>query len=431
MPASRDFSICHRPVGITIPPDFSDNCYAHLEKFSSNRLLKRAMVVLISPFKIKESRHIVIVTFYDGDNDKMNENDMLDTVQESIAHNIWTRFMSQDSVIYDYVGLDGEILLPTPEECRLNQPNALGWWTPIEDGAFFTGVYLLGRCDRYLLHRSEAVAETIRKLVGGLYKLQDVCTTPGMIARGVGSDGQCHYPASSNDQNIPWILGLWRYLATDIPTMAERDECRERLLRHLLALRDAHWKIPGEIPGFERGSLLHEDGLEGRLSSVHLAIVSRIMAAMLPEEESFHRIVMDQKLCNGRTRREIIGEGFTYFEPWMGWFTATSQYAVRELLRLETDTSNKDRFHRALTATGKAAAGMIARYKRYQPGRVRDFTPDWRVMLSAWQPQINSEEAVRVAGPEHDIWGEKCPAVKEDKDTMMASLAFAWIVMMS
>ncbi|MFA5204764.1 MAG: hypothetical protein WC708_10220, partial [Lentisphaeria bacterium] len=54
--------------------------------------------------------------------------------------------MSPDHLIHDYVGLNGEVSLPTPDGCRDNQPNALGWWSPIEGGAFFTGCYLFGQC---------------------------------------------------------------------------------------------------------------------------------------------------------------------------------------------------------------------------------------------------------------------------------------------
>lgn len=355
----------------------------------------------------------------------------LENCAAAIRRNLWTRFMSPDFIIYDYVGLNGEVLLPTPEECRMNQPNGLAWWTPIEDGAFFTGIYLTGECDRYLSRRGPATGEEIRKLVSGLYKLQDVGTTPGFIARGVADDGRSHYPASSNDQNIPWILGLWRYLATDIPTAAERTECRDRLLGHIRALQRANWTIPGETPGFERGSMLYEDGLEGRLSSVHLSIVTRILAALVPEEENLYRRVMTEKLQNGRTRQEIIEAGFMELKYWHGWFTSTSQYAVRELLRLETDQELKERFRRSLAATGREATALIPSYRNYQPGRQRAFTPEWRVMLSAWQPHTTSAEAVKIAGPEHDIWNEACPAVKEDKDTMMSSLSTAWIVMMS
>ena len=141
---------------------------------------------------------------------------------------IWSRFIGKDNIMYDYTGLKGEVVLPTPEECAADLPNALGWWTPIENGGFFNGMYLVAQCDRYERNKTPENREKVRRLVAGLYKLQDVGSTPGFIARGVGSDGKCHYAASSNDQNFPWFLGLGRYLDTDIPTPEERQECIAR-----------------------------------------------------------------------------------------------------------------------------------------------------------------------------------------------------------
>ena len=111
-------------------------------------------------------------------------------VAERIQEQIMNRFADSHGIITDYRGLKGEIVLPTPEECERNIPNAKGYWTPIENGGFFTGLYLLGQCRRYRQEKSENTRTLIRRLVGGLCKLQDVATVPGFIARGVGTDGK-------------------------------------------------------------------------------------------------------------------------------------------------------------------------------------------------------------------------------------------------
>ncbi|MDP4659698.1 MAG: hypothetical protein NWS11_06680, partial [Opitutales bacterium] len=49
----------------------------------------------------------------------------------------WRRFIDGHGIVRDYVGE-----LPTPEDCRLGKPNAIGWWSPIENGPMFTGMYL-------------------------------------------------------------------------------------------------------------------------------------------------------------------------------------------------------------------------------------------------------------------------------------------------
>ena len=76
-------------------------------------------------------------------------------VAERIQEQIMNRFADSHGIITDYRGLKGEIVLPTPEECERNIPNAKGYWTPIENGGFFTGLYLLGQCRRYRQEKSE------------------------------------------------------------------------------------------------------------------------------------------------------------------------------------------------------------------------------------------------------------------------------------
>ncbi len=50
----------------------------------------------------------------------------------------------------------GRFPRPTPEECREGKPNALGWWTPVENGSMFNGMYLDGICTRWQDTRAEA-----------------------------------------------------------------------------------------------------------------------------------------------------------------------------------------------------------------------------------------------------------------------------------
>lgn len=350
---------------------------------------------------------------------------------ENVHRNIWSRFIGPDNIIYDYVGLNGEVILPTPEECAENKPNAFGWWSPIENGAFFNGDYLLSQCTRYERLRTEESSDRVRQLVSGLYLLQDVCVTPGMIARGVGADGACHYPCASHDQVIPWLLGLWRYCTTDIPTETEREECRIRMLRELQALQAAKWRIPGERPGFERGNLLSTKWID---AVIHIAIATKIFAELTGNtEDQLHHHFIDTPLPNGKTRRELISDGFNSASWWTGysWFTSHSLYAVRELYRMEKNPGYKHQYNQVLKTLGKIAAEGILCYKNFSRDQDRIFTPDWHGMLSEWRPQSCSADGDLVAGPENTLWGEICPAVREDKDTLHHALPAAWIVAMS
>ncbi len=238
----------------------------------------------------------------------------LPAAAESVNRNLWSRFMSPDSVLYDYAGPAGEVVLPTPEECRRHIPNGLGWWTPVENGGFFTGMYLIAAADRYRQNPTAENREKVKRLAGGLYRLQDVGKTPGFIARGIGTDGECHYAASSNDQVFPWFLGLWSYWNTDIPTDAERAECAGRMARLAGELEKINWLIPGDMPDFTRGWWLGENFC----SAVHLSSVTRIMYEVTKDEhwKELHYRYLNEPDRKGVRRRDRIAAGMDDLAPW-------------------------------------------------------------------------------------------------------------------
>ncbi|MDR1270725.1 MAG: hypothetical protein LBK82_14510 [Planctomycetaceae bacterium] len=133
---------------------------------------------------------------------------LLQEKAEQVNRNILERFISPHNTMYDFVDLNGEISLPTGEECQNNIPNALGWWSPIENGGYFGGIYSISQCMRYEQAKTPENREKVKRLVNGLYKLQDIGNVPGFIARGIAADGKSTYPASSADQTMPFIIGL-------------------------------------------------------------------------------------------------------------------------------------------------------------------------------------------------------------------------------
>lgn len=40
------------------------------------------------------------------------------------------------------VAYGADVELPTPKDCAEGRPNAIGWWSPIENGPMFTGPFL-------------------------------------------------------------------------------------------------------------------------------------------------------------------------------------------------------------------------------------------------------------------------------------------------
>ena len=152
----------------------------------------------------------------------------------------WRRFIDDHGVMRDYVGE-----LPTPEDCRLGKPNAIGWWSPIENGPMFTGMYLHAMVERARRSGAASDKEQARKLAQGLLKCASVSDVPGFVARGIGSDGNCHYPLSSDDQMQPWFLGLHAYLHGRNPQQLQnyyRDHLRQVRWRQRrnLTVAEAH-----------------------------------------------------------------------------------------------------------------------------------------------------------------------------------------------
>jgi len=146
---------------------------------------------------------------------------------ETLHTQVWSRFLHKPyGIVLDYADQDGNAIIPTPEECVRSMPNPLGWWTPIENGAFFTGLYLGGLTEAFRLSPSEKLKNEILTLIGGLFRLQDVGNTPGFIARGVATDGTSHYPMGSDDQTAPWVYGLYKALQCDF--FNERTENRNQ-----------------------------------------------------------------------------------------------------------------------------------------------------------------------------------------------------------
>lgn len=55
---------------------------------------------------------------------------------------VWGRFIRlPQGHLLDYADETGAAPIPTLAECARCMPKPLGWWTPIENGAFFTGLY--------------------------------------------------------------------------------------------------------------------------------------------------------------------------------------------------------------------------------------------------------------------------------------------------
>ncbi len=171
------------------------------------------------------------------------------------AHSeLWRRFIDRHNVMLDFTMLDGSVSLPTPEECHLGKPNALGWWTPIENGAMFGGLYMDAAVNRWRHTKSADDAAKARRLMEGLLFLSSISDVKGFVGRGVSTDGKSHYAMGSNDQTLPWLLGLWRYLDSGLATPDERKRIVAKLTETAEVILQLNWAMPAEPPFGKRGA---------------------------------------------------------------------------------------------------------------------------------------------------------------------------------
>lgn len=165
---------------------------------------------------------------------------------------VFRRFVRHPyGILLDYADENGNTVIPTKEECEKCIPSALSWGTPIENGAFFNGLYLLSLLEEAKGNPSEKLIKDIKLIYHGLCVLQDCAVCPGFIARGVADDGVSHYPLSSEDQVLPWLLAMNAYRNSEI--CEDKEDVKKRLLLVLNRMKNAGWRITHDSQWQEYG----------------------------------------------------------------------------------------------------------------------------------------------------------------------------------
>lgn len=329
------------------------------------------------------------------------------TLANAADAEIWRRFVTPEGVLLDYADLDGRVVIPTPEECRESRPNALAWWTPIENGGFFNGLYLDALCRRWRRTGDPADAQKIRRLAAGLRRLAEVADVPGFIARGVATDGQSHHAASSDDQVHPWYLGLERYLATDLPAAVERAAIVELMKQTWTGGYINHeLMVPcdGNLRGQTRGSF-GEKNFRSCSRYLHiLKIMERVTGE--PRWQELYRAAVEEVPHGGKlSRREVCAAGGEQDADYIPdiktqmWIFAGSQAALADLAAWETDPELAAAYRQGLRKTAEFAAPLIAAYAQFAPPPALPFRlHDWRQLEQlAWRPQPKVQDAVKLA----------------------------------
>ena len=324
----------------------------------------------------------------------------LQAVEQAHAQ-LWSTRIDRHGVMLDYVGE-----IPTPEDCQLGRPNAIGWWSPIENGPMFTGMYLPAMCER--ARRSGAAEDkaNARRLAEGLVKCASVSDVPGFIARGMGTDGRCHYPLGSDDQTHPWFLGLHAYCMSGLPSDAERKQIVQKMQEVADVLESTGWKCPcdGAFKKDFRG------GFQGHLfrDAVRYLHMLRAMADVTGDNvwlERYRKAAAERPAKSDKTRAEICAAGYPHdreaiksIDEYQMWIYVGSQAALAQLARLETDAVLRAQFRTGLALNAKSALASIEAYKGFDNNDEKVFgNTHWRSVYTTWFPQPTQAEAKRLS----------------------------------
>lgn len=348
---------------------------------------------------------------------------------EQANQQLWDKFIDKYGVVNDFVGER-----PTPFDCRLSRPNAFGWWTPIEDGAFFTGLYLIAACDRAKATKSKTDEDKARILAQGLLRLGMVSDVPGFIARGVSTDGETHYPNGSNDQTIPWVYGLLYYLDSDVPSEKEKNLIKKKIAEVISALQTNKWRFPSD--GMFTGKF-RDDLRDNRFLEVPCYLfLLRAMYELTEERKwlSWYREALDEKPDGSeKTRAQICATGISYdLEMWSKsktflWIYVMKQAALVQLSEWEEDKSMKSLFKTGIKNNRDFALEFAKKYSQFDNNDGKVFgNSDWRACYTEWFPQFTIEEGIAISRIKNDsIIGQR---KSYERELMTTPLAAASII---
>lgn len=347
---------------------------------------------------------------------------------------VWRRFIRMPyGHLLDYTDENGNTTIPTPEECQNSIPNPMGWWTPIENGAFFGGLYVYALIKEYKLNPSEKLADDINTLIKGLLILQDVGKTEGFIARGVADDGVSHYKCSSEDQVFPWVLGMYAYLNSGL--CSDKDDVTKRLLTVINSIWPKDINKPKIVvyECVERGNP-QTTGWRAISSMLYCSYVRAILTGLDEDMAHYYKLCEENPDACDFSRIEIISHGFA---PEMVrstsliqfWIDVSFQIACYELAELDRkygscyDTACKHNGYTALQF-----ADDMLKYDNQAGG----FSLNWRAISNMAIPfNGDRKEAVQNAIKECDVWNKTVVPHRHMEHKILGDAIYGlWIALM-
>lgn len=348
---------------------------------------------------------------------------------EKAHRELWRRFVDPKwCIIYNHADLEGNVVLPTPEECRADKPNALSWDISISDGAMFGGFYMDAAIGRWRITHQAEDRQKVRRLADGLMKLATVGQTKGFVARGLTADGSAHYALSSEDQTLPWLYGMWRYLRSEIPADKERRLIIAKIVEIAEALRGHGWKIPADRPPFDfRGSF----AAMSWWGAPRLLFLLKMAADVSGDGrwEELYRQALAEKAPAGKPNRlEICAKGMVSHQPYHTWTACPGVIGLRGLWELESDRALKAEYEQGLKASAGIAEQNLPLALQFDNDDRRKFLLDWRVLNTVWREQKTVTEAVTLAQEQLRLLDSLSPRRVYEVQLMREPIFAAWVI---
>jgi len=320
---------------------------------------------------------------------------------ESAHAALWAKLIGSEGLIHDFVGE-----IPNADDCRLGRPNAIGWWSPIENGPMFTGLYLPAACERARRSGDPVDKKHAQLLAHGLMVCASVSDVPGFVARGVGTDGTCHYPLGSDDQTHPWFYGLHAYVKSGIPDAAERARVVGKMKEVADVLEANGWRCPcdgafkGQFRGGYKGPLFRD-----AVRYLYLLCAMYDVTGDGVWLERYRKAQAERPRESAKTRAEICALGYgadreaiANIDASQLWIYVGSQGALARLIDLETDSAILKRYRAGLAFNAKGALAVIGACKTFDNADTKIFgNAKWRQGYPAWFEQKTQEDAQRLS----------------------------------
>jgi hypothetical protein len=341
---------------------------------------------------------------------------------------LWRRHIDEHGIVLDFTELDGSYERPTPEEARLGKPNAFAWWTPVENGAMFGGLYMDAAVNRTLHTKSEFDRAKARRLAGGLLHLASVGTVPGFVARGVAIDGQTTYAMGSSDQTSPWVYGLWRYVHSGLADATLRARIVAKMIEVADVLEQTDWRMPAVPPFTYRGAIGrpvwdHAPRLLFLLKALHT------LTGDAKWQKRYLTALHEKPGDGGATRLELCEQGLRFKEKQRhSWTGSVPTVSLRGLWEMERDESLRAAYARGLAASVAVAAPGMAVRRQFKNESTSHFSNDWRGMNALWRPQQTDAETHALATEQLAWFNRQSPRRVEEMRFVREPLFAAWIV---